>query len=60
MNAMEAQTHARKLYAALGPKALAEAHSKAVQFEKSGVVGEAHDWRQIEAALRNFSPPRAS
>ncbi|NOT72610.1 MAG: hypothetical protein HOP09_15445 [Hyphomicrobium sp.] len=60
MNAMEVQTHAQKLYAALGSKAVAEAHTKVVEFEKSGAVGEAQDWKQIEAALRTLSPPRAS
>jgi hypothetical protein len=60
MNAMEVQTHAQKLYAAHGPKALAEAHEKAVQFEKNGATAEAQDWKQIETALRNLKPPQAS
>jgi hypothetical protein len=60
MNAIDVQTHAHKLYAAHGPKALAEAHGKVVQFEKTGAKTEAQDWKQIEAALRNLKPPHAS
>lgn len=59
MNAMEIQTQAQSLYAAHGPKALAEAHAKAVQLEKSGATAEAKDWKQIETALRNLKAPHA-
>jgi hypothetical protein len=60
MNAMEIQTQAQSLFAAHGPKALAEAAEKARQFEKSGAKAEAQDWKQIETALRNLKAPHAS
>ena len=60
MNAMEVQTHAQKLYAAHGAKALAEAADKVRQFEKTGDTLQVKDWRQIEAALRNLKGPVAS
>ena len=60
MNAMEAQTHAQKLFAAHGPKALAEAAEKVRQFQRTGDVAQVQDWRQIETALRNLKSPLAS
>ena len=60
MNAMEAQTQAQSLFAAHGPKALAEAAEKVRQFERSGAAAEARDWKQIEAVLRNLKAPHAS
>lgn len=60
MNAMEVQTHAHKLYAAHGPRALAEAAERARQYEKTGDKQQAQDWKQIEAALRNLKGPIAS
>jgi hypothetical protein len=60
MNAMEVQTHAQKLYAAHGPKALVEAAEKVRQFEKNGDDRQVQDWRQIEAALRTLKGPIAS
>lgn len=60
MNAIEIQRHAQTLYAALGPKALAEAADKVRQLEKLGDATQLQDWKQIQAALRNLKPPRAS
>lgn len=60
MNAMEIQTHAQKLYAAHGTKALAEAAEKVRQLQRTGDSVQVHDWRQIETALRNLAGPRAS
>ncbi len=60
MNAMEIQTHAQKLLAVHGHKALAEAAANARQYEKSGDSSLAQDWKRIEAALRSLKPPMAS
>lgn len=60
MNAIEAHTHAQKLFAVQGPKALAEAAEKVRQFERAGDTAQVQDWRQIEAALRNLKSPIAS
>lgn len=60
MNAMEAQTHAQKLMAVHGPKALAEAAEKARQFERAGDAVLAKDWQLIASALRNLKSPIAS
>ena len=60
MNAVEIQTHAQSLFAAHGPKALADAAEKVRQFEKNGATADARDWKQIEAALRNLKAPHAS
>lgn len=59
MQAVEIQTHARRLYDAHGTKALAEAAQKAKACEASGSKQEAEDWRRIEAALRSMTGPRA-
>lgn len=58
MHAVEIQEHANKLYAALGPKALAEAAQKAKQYEERGDRAEAETWRRIEKALVQSQGPR--
>lgn len=60
MDAVEIQDHARKLMAAHGPKAVAEAAQKANALEASGEKDQAKDWRRIEAALRQMQGPRES
>lgn len=60
MQAVEIQEHARKLMAAHGAKAIAEAAQKATEFESTGDKDKAGDWRRIEAALRQMSGPRQS
>lgn len=60
MHTTEVQEHARKLYAALGPKAEAEAAQKARLLEQKGEKGQAEDWRRIEAALRLMRGPHVS
>ena len=60
MKAVDAEEYARKLKAAQGNKALAEAAQKAVMLEKSGQAEEAKDWRQIEKALLNMRGPGES
>jgi hypothetical protein len=60
MQATEIQTHARKLYETLGPKALAEAAQKARTYESDGRKDDAETWRRIEAALRQLHGPHAS
>lgn len=59
MHAVEIKAHADKLYAALGPKALAEAAHKAKQFEERGDQGEAETWRRIEKSLIETHGPRS-
>lgn len=58
MHAVEIQEHADKLFAALGPKALAEAAHKAREFEERGDKEEATTWRRIEKALIQSQGPR--
>jgi hypothetical protein len=60
MQAVEIQDHARKMMAAHGAKALAEAAQKAKAFEDAGQKDQAQDWRRIEEALRQMRGPRAS
>jgi hypothetical protein len=60
MNAVEIQTHARKLYEVHGAKALAEAAQMARQFEQRGDKRFAEDWRRIEKALQQLRGPSAS
>lgn len=59
MQATEIHDHARRLYEAMGPKALAEAARKAREYEDRGAREEAADWRRIEAALDAMRGPRA-
>jgi hypothetical protein len=54
MNTVEIQEHARKLYDALGDKAVAEAAQKAVALERQGNADEAEIWRKIEKALAHM------
>ena len=60
MNAVEIQTHAQKLFAAHGTKALAEAAQKVRDLEQRGDKQQAQDWKQIERALQHMRGPNAS
>ncbi|KUO63620.1 MAG: hypothetical protein APF80_04690 [Alphaproteobacteria bacterium BRH_c36] len=60
MKALEVEEHARKLRAAHGDKAVAEAAQKAAEMEKLGRDEEASDWRQIEKALLLLRGPHES
>jgi hypothetical protein len=60
MQATVIQEHARKLLAAHGNKAIAEAAHKAKAFEQRRDLEEAETWRRIEAALREMQGPHAS
>ena len=60
MNAVEIQSEARKLYAAHGVKALAEAAQKARELEVAGDKAQASDWKRIEAALQQMRGPHVS
>ena len=60
MNAVEVQSHARKLYEAHGTKAVAEAAQMARTLEERGDTQLAEDWRRIEAVLQQLRGPRAS
>jgi hypothetical protein len=58
MQAVEIQTHARKMLEAHGAQALVEASRKAKSCEQSGDNAAASDWRRIENALRLMRGPR--
>lgn len=58
--ATQVQTHARRLYEMMGPKALAEATQKAKAYARDGRDEDAATWRRIEEALRVMRGPRAS
>jgi hypothetical protein len=60
MQAMAIQEHARKLLAAHGDKAIAQAAQKAKAFEEHNELEEAKTWRRIEAALREMQGPHLS
>ena len=60
MHAVEIQDQARRLYEAMGSKAIADAAQKAKAHEEAGRKDEARDWRQLEAALKQMQGPRAS
>ena len=60
MQAIDVQQHARKLFAAHGSRALAEAAQRAAALEQQGRTDEAKDWRRIEAALAHLRGPRES
>ncbi len=60
MNAVEIQTEARKLLAAHGARAIAQAAQRAVTLEKAGDCEQANDWKRIEAALHQMRGPHAS
>ena len=59
MHATEIQAHARKLYEAMGSKALVEAAQRAATLESGGNTDDAVTWRRIEAALQQMQGPRA-
>lgn len=60
MQATVIEEHARKLLAAHGTKAIAEAARKAKTFEEQNDVEQSKTWRRIEAALREMQGPHAS
>ena len=60
MQATAIRKYARKLLAAHGDKAVAEAAQKAKGYEQQHDIEEAKTWRRIEAALREMQGPRAS
>jgi hypothetical protein len=60
MQTVEIQDHARKLFEAHGPKAIAEASQKAKSLEVKGETETAKDWRRIEEALKQMNGPRVS
>jgi hypothetical protein len=60
MHAVEIQDQARRLFEAMGSKAIAEAAQKAKAHEDAGHEDEARDWRQVEAALKLMQGPRVS
>lgn len=60
MNAVEINDYARQLYAAEGPKALAEAAEMIRRYAQSGDKRLAEDWRRIQAALEELRGPIAS
>jgi hypothetical protein len=60
MPATQVQEHARKMLAAMGDKAIAEAAQKARTLEETGKQDDAKDWRRIESALRMMQGPRAT
>lgn len=60
MQVIEIQEHARKLRAAHGDQAIAEAAQKARALEQQGEAEQAETWRRIEAALREMQGPHAS
>jgi hypothetical protein len=58
MQAVEIQTHARKMLEAHGKQAILEATRKAKTCEQAGDAAAASDWRRIENALRLLRGPR--
>lgn len=60
MQAVEIQDHARKLFEAHGPRAIAEATQKAKSLEAQGQKDEADDWRRIVKALGHLAGPRST
>jgi hypothetical protein len=60
MQAIGIEEHARKLLAAHGTKAIAEAAQKAKALEEQNELEEAKTWRRIEAALREMQGPHLS
>jgi len=60
MQATVIEEHARKLLAAHGNKAIAEAAQKAKAFEEQHDLEQSKTWRRIEAALREMQGPHAS
>ena len=58
MQAVEIQSHARKMLEAHGAHAILEATRKAKGCEHAGDKAGASDWRRIESALRLMRGPR--
>ena len=58
MQAVEIQTHARKMLEAHGAQVILEATRKAKTCERAGDDIGASDWRRIESALRLMRGPR--
>ena len=58
MKAVDIQLHARKLFEADGPRAIAEAARKAAEHEARDDREGARLWRRIEAALVLMRGPR--
>jgi hypothetical protein len=58
MQAVEIQTHARKMLDVHGAQAILEATRKARACEQTGDDVGASDWRRIESALRLMRGPR--
>lgn len=54
------EEHARKLLAAHGNKAIAEAAQKAKACEEQNDEEQSKTWRRIEAVLREMQGPHAS
>jgi hypothetical protein len=57
MEQLEPHTHARQLWNAHGPKAIAEAAQKASALERKGENERAKYWRRIEAFLFQMRGP---
>ena len=60
MQETDIHVHARELWKARGPKAIAEAAHKAAEFEKTSDREQAHRWRRIEAILMQMRGPHQS
>jgi hypothetical protein len=60
MREIDIQDHARKLFEALGHKAIAEVAQKARVFEEQGNNEEADTWRRVEKALLVMRGPHAT
>jgi hypothetical protein len=58
MQAVEIQSHARKMFEVHGAQAILEASRKAKTSEQAGDAAAASDWRRIENALRLLRGPR--
>lgn len=56
----EIHDYARKLLAARGPEAIAEAAQKAISFEKEGKTEDAQNWRHIADAMKQMRGPHQS
>ncbi len=60
MDMKEVHEFARRLLDAHGDKAESEAAQKAVDCERQGDEGGAHDWRRIQAAIKELRGPHES
>ncbi len=58
LQAVEIQSHARKMLEVHGGQAILEATRKAKTCEQTGDDAGASDWRRIESALRQMRGPR--